>query len=467
MWRKAVRAVLALLMNGYVDKNGRERSRRIALRLAPKIDPVEGTSGWYRFSLRALVPLAYTPAMFAADTWRRTGTRVRAIEASRKANPVPRVLMVSNYGSLGGGAAAVLRDIAVALRQKRPDLDLAAVYPWKGSLAAECARYGIRTKIAWVPPWAFLERWRRPRIEAFIGALPRGVLLLPGILQAVWLLARLRPTMVLTNTMIIPSHAVAAKLLGIPHYWMVHEFGRDDHRLRFLFGYRGTIRLISLLSDSVICNSRAVEKALLAVDPKMRTYVVYPVIDAPPGTPPERHPGEPMRVVLVGRFAQSKGQHLAVEAIAIARKAGVEIELALIGGGDHKPVRELARRLGVEDLVNIEGPTPDVGRYWAAAHVGLMCSECEAFGLVTVEAMRAGLPVCGTDAGGTPEIIDPGVNGLLSPAGDANALAANLMTLELDENLRRSLAVRAAETAQRFQRDHRYGDEFAAILGLC
>ena len=61
-----------------------------------------------------------------------------------------------------------------------------------------------------------------------------------------------------------------------------------------------------------------------------------------------------------------------------------------------------------------------------------MCSQCEAFGRVTVEAMRAGLPVCGTNSGGTPEIIDPGVNGLLSPAGDANALAANLMALESD-----------------------------------
>ena len=115
--------------------------------------------------------------------------------------------------------------------------------------------------------------------------------------------------------------------------------------------------------------------------------------------------------------------------------------------------------------MNIDGPTRDVGRYWSAAHVGLMCSQCEAFGRVTVEAMRAGLPVCGTNTGGTPEIIDPGVNGLLSPAGDANALAANLMALESDEDLRRSLAFRAVETAQRFQRD-RHDDELAAILGL-
>jgi glycosyltransferase involved in cell wall biosynthesis len=95
-----------------------------------------------------------------------------------------------------------------------------------------------------------------------------------------------------------------------------------------------------------------------------------------------------------------------------------------------------------------------------------MCSDAEAFGRVTVEAMRAGLPVCGTDAGGTPEIIDPGVNGLLSPAGDADALAANLMALESDEDLRRSLAVRAMETARPFRRD-RYGDELAAVMGFC
>jgi len=425
---------------------------------------IAGTSGRHGTGLPGLS--AYTRAMFAAETLRRLRTRQRGIDASDKRSAAPRLVMVSNYGSLGGGAAVVFRDIAAALREKRPDLDLIGVYPWKGSLAAECERYGVRTTIAPTPVWAFLERWRMPRIEAFIAAVPRGVLLLLGIVQALLMLARVRPTMVLSNTMIIPSYAIAAELLDIPHYWMVHEFGRADHRLRFLLGYRRTIRLIGRLSEAVICNSQAVEKALLAIDPTMRTHVVYPVIDAPPGTPPERHPGEPLRVVLVGRFAPTKGQHVAVEAIAIARKAGVDIELALIGAGKHKPIRELARRLGVEDLVTIPGPTRDVGRYWSAAHVGLMCSDCEAFGLVTVEAMRAGLPVCGTDTGGTPEIIDAGANGLLSPAEDPAALAANLMTLESDEDLRRRLAFGAVETAQRFHRDHRYGDAFAVILGL-
>lgn len=271
--------------------------------------------------------------------------------------------------------------------------------------------------------------------------------------------------MVLTNTMTIPSHAIAAKILGIPHYWVVREFGRADHQLWFLFGYRTTVRLIGWLSASVICNSHAVERAMLSVDPTMTTHVIYPVVDVELATPPERQPGERMRTVLIGYFSEAKGQALAIEAIAVARNAGIDIELALVGAGAPQPLRSLAKGFGVDDLVTIDGPTDDVPSYWAAAHVGLMCSQSEAFGRVTVEAMRAGLPVCGTNSGGTPEIIEPGVAGLLSPAGNANALAANLMTLEADESLRRRLARGAQESSQRFARD-RHDDELATYLGL-
>jgi len=400
---------------------------------------------------------------FAADNMRRVGTGRRASNAPRSEHPAPRMLVVSNVASFGGGGAVGFRDVILALRGKQPELDLVAVYPWKGSLAAECAQYGARTKIGWIPWWAYIQRLRSPHIEAFLSAFLCGLLLIAGVVHAVFLLARLRPTAVVTNTMVVPSHAIAANLLGIPHYWMVCEFGPDDHHFWFLLGYRRTIRLIHRMSKSVICNSQAVERALLAIEPTMNTTVIYPVVDDPLGAPPERQPGERLRTVLVGYFSQAKGQRLALEAIAIARSTGVDIELALIGAGSQRALRKLARRLGVEDLVDIHGPTRDVRRYWSAAHVGLMCSACEAFGRVTVEAMRAGLPVCGTDAGGTPEIVTPGVNGLLSPTGDASALAANLMALESDEELRRQLALGAIQSTQRFARD-RHDDQLAAIL---
>ncbi len=405
--------------------------------------------------------------MFAANILRSSRTRHRAHGSARKQPSVARVVVVSNVGNLGGGGVVGFRDILLALRRRRPDAELLAVFPQDGDAAATCVQDGFTTQIAWTPWWAF-GKWSRHSgfdLHALFGAIPYGIILIPGILQAVVSLRRFRPTMVLTNTMTIPSHAIAAKILGIPHYWIVREFGRDDHRLWFLLGYRRTIRLINRLSSAVICNSRAVEKAILEQDPSTRTHVLYPVVDTPLTKAPQRRPDEAMRAVLVGYFSRAKGQHLAIEAVSLARRAGVDIELTLVGSGNRNPLLKLARRLGVEDLVSIHGPTRDLGPHWAAAHVGLMCSECEAFGRVTVEAMRAGLPVCGTDSGGTPEIIEAGGAGLLSPAGDARALASNLMELEADESLRRRLAARAAQTAHRFDRD-RHDDELLTILNL-
>src|SRR5271163_197367 len=142
--------------------------------------------------------------MVAAGILRRAGVRLRAITALRKGSILPRVVVVSNVGSFGGGGAVGFRDMVWGIRDKRPDLDVVAVCPGKGSLAAECSRTGIRTKITFMPVWAFLVRSPTPRAEALIGALPRVMLLLSGIVPAVLQLARERPALVLTNTMLIP-----------------------------------------------------------------------------------------------------------------------------------------------------------------------------------------------------------------------------------------------------------------------
>lgn len=406
--------------------------------------------------------------VFAVGSLGRMKTRRRVHTNSPPDGPTrPCVVVVSNVSRFGGGGVIDFHDALLAVRNKRPDVGLVAIVPQKGDVAQRCADDGIRTKIAWTPWWAF-GRWSRsPHVDphALIGWLPYTALLLPGIVQALVFFLRERPTMVLTNTMTIPSHAIAAKILGIPHHWMVREFGRGDHRLWFLFGYRRSVRLIGRLSKSVICNSHAVEQAMLALDPTLKTHVVYPAVDTELGTPPERQPGERMRTILVGYYSAAKGQRLAIEAIAIARRAGVDIELTLVGAGRREPFHSLAQRMEVDDLVTIHGPTDNVGRFWASAHVGLMCSHSEAFGRVTVEAMRAGLPVCGTNSGGTPEIVGHGVAGLLSPPGDATALAANLMRLEADDDLRRDLATGALETSQRFQRGN-HDDGLIAILDL-
>ena len=102
-------------------------------------------------------------------------------------------------------------------------------------------------------------------------------------------------------------------------------------------------------------------------------------------------------------------------------------------------------------------------KVWQEADVALMCSRAEAFGRVTVEAMKASLPVCGTDSGGTPEIVIDGVNGLLFEPGSSASLASALVRLEADENFRETLARGAARTGTTYSMD-RFSDEFRSLI---
>jgi len=91
--------------------------------------------------------------------------------------------------------------------------------------------------------------------------------------------------------------------------------------------------------------------------------------------------------------------------------------------------------------------------------VVVLASEAETFGLVLIEAMRAGTAVIGTDAGGVPEIITHEHTGLLVPPGDAGALADALQRLITEPGLRERLAAAGKTDADaRFSEEAHFRD---------
>ena len=133
--------------------------------------------------------------------------------------------------------------------------------------------------------------------------------------------------------------------------------------------------------------------------------------------------------MLVGRFRESKGQAVAIQAFAKVAKQFPNVRLLLVGGaggtgdqGYFDLCRKLVNELGVTGRVEFWGYIPDPERAFLAADVALMCSRNEAMGRVTVEAMSACRPVIGYDSGGTSELIDPNRTGQLY-RGRADELA--------------------------------------------
>jgi len=133
--------------------------------------------------------------------------------------------------------------------------------------------------------------------------------------------------------------------------------------------------------------------------------------------------------------------------------------LVMVGDGpDRTAAEDEARHLGVASDVAFLGKIDPVAPLLAAAHVFLLPSETESFGLGALEALACGVPVVATRVGGLPEVIRDGDTGMLSAVGDINAMADSAFTL-LDDGARWDAMSRraAADARARFSRDEIVG----------
>jgi len=156
----------------------------------------------------------------------------------------------------------------------------------------------------------------------------------------------------------------------------------------------------------------------------------------------------PVRIVCVARFEAPK-DHAALLR-AMGRLRGLDWELELVGDGPLESAsRALAASLGIASRVRFAGYRPDVAAVLGGAQVFVLSSRSEALPRSVLEAMRAGLPVVATNAGGLPEMIEDGVNGMLTPRGSEEALAAALASLIENGGLRLRLGASAHATYEK------------------
>lgn len=163
------------------------------------------------------------------------------------------------------------------------------------------------------------------------------------------------------------------------------------------------------------------------------------------------------RLLWVGRLNEDKDPLTAVRALGRLAAAGDRtFTLDLYGRGDAAYVdalRRAAAEAGVAERVSFRSAdAAEMKRVYAGYDALLFTSVwAEPFALTPLEAMAARVPVIGTLAGGSAELIRDGENALAFPAGDAAALAAQVCRLAGDPALRRALADTAGrEVAARF-----------------
>jgi glycosyltransferase involved in cell wall biosynthesis len=180
-----------------------------------------------------------------------------------------------------------------------------------------------------------------------------------------------------------------------------------------------------------------------------------PHIDAPGSAPIERSADNPFTLLFVGRLRYYKGLDYLIRALP-----RIPARLLVVGIGPMEAEwRALAQELGAADRIEWLGETPDddlPAVYHSADLFILPASHpSEAFGLVQVEAMAAGLPVVCTELGtGTTYVNLDGVTGLVAPPRDSDALVATINSLIADPARRGQMSLAARErAAQEFDLD--------------
>lgn len=377
------------------------------------------------------------------DAAHATGDRGAAGE------PRLRVVYIDHVARMSGGEIALLR-LLPALSH---DVAAHVVLGEEGPLAAALEEAGVGVEI--LPMDHGLRDVRRDQVSP--GRI--DLIRLLRLARYVWVLrARLRalrPDIVHTNSLKSALYGgVAGRMAGIPVVWHIRDRIAEDYLPR------PAVWLVRVLSrwlpSIIVANSQTTLSTLPATH---RTAVLYnpvvPDVAPDPGPSHERNQG-PLRIGVVGRLSEWKGQHVFLRAFAQAFPDGEEeawiIGSAMFGEDDYEGnLRSQAVALGISQRVRWRGFQADIPAELAQIDVLVHCSVTpEPFGQVVVEGMAAGLPVVAAAAGGPTEIITDGQDGLLTAPGDSDDLADALRRLAKDEALRRRLGAAGQESSRRF-----------------
>jgi glycosyltransferase involved in cell wall biosynthesis len=181
----------------------------------------------------------------------------------------------------------------------------------------------------------------------------------------------------------------------------------------------------------------------------VRVLAVPNIVPEPPVPPAD---GSATVIAAAGRLVRGKRFDLLIDAFAQVTAKCPEWSLRIYGAGPEKErLTELIRERGLDGRARMMGARSPIEAEFAQAAIVASASSAESFGMTLAEAMRCGVPVVSTDCPlGPAELITPGVDGLLVPVGDSEALAGALLDLACDETARRRMGQAALVSARRF-----------------
>lgn len=354
-----------------------------------------------------------------------------------------KILFMSNYSGLYGANRSMLT-IVEYFKNKGHDVFL--ILPEHGEIENELKERAINYNVI-----SCFTQLYYYKLQLKYLALPFLVLFsffqLPKIKKQV---RDFKPDLIYSNTSAENLGIKVAKSLGIKHISHIREFMDWDHGAKFIFGNKKKQMFINQ-SDGIIYVSKAVANHVNDGIPLQSwQQVIYNGVETKGYFYSDKLLTESVNLGIVGILDSEKGQDVAIKMMPAIIKCYPQCKLHIWGDKDghyKKKLYHIVDKMNLSDHVIFHGFEKNPNVIYKDMDVLMMCSRCEGFGRVTIEAMQRGIPVMGFNKGGTAELIKNGKNGFLFSSQKECVLGLRtLLASEIEFNKFRKFAYEYAST---------------------
>lgn len=375
-----------------------------------------------------------------------------------------KILFITHYDNMYGANKALFH-LALLLKTKYGE-EPVVVVPAEGGMAEQLLKVGIQVIVHPVTQWQAV--YSTP-LRFLVKKVRRKKKLMQEVDSLYQKLCDeeifgQKPDLIYSNSSVIGTGAMLAEKLQCRHIWHIREFSWEHFHMKYFYSEKRVCELYEQ-SECLVTISDALRDNYQQRYPNVRIRRIY---DGVSGEYPakRRDPaGRPIRFCYIGYLFPMKHQDQILEACECLNQEGLtEYEVYLVGDGRDGYRDRLQKKILQAGLsqVKMTGYRTDVHELLDTMDVGLIASEYEGFGLVTVEYMLHGMPAIGRNSGGTPEIIRDQVTGYLYD-GTEELIKAMKHLIQHPEKIEQ-MGKAGAERAREYFSEERNAEEIANLI---
>ena len=373
-----------------------------------------------------------------------------------------KILFITHYDNMYGANRALFK--LVILLKKEYGEEPVVLIPAEGELSQRLTEADVKVMIHPVTQWQGIystpvrfmikKHLRKKRLEREIDELYEKV-------------KTEKPDLIYSNSSVIGTGAMLAERIGCSHIWHIREFSKEHFNMRYFYPQK-RVRELYEQADCLVAISEALKDNYAAKYPDARIRRIYDGVSAMNAKENQATPltsKRSVRFCYVGYLFPMKHQEQVLEACEQLNASGFTgYELYLVGNGEERYENKLKKKIEKAGLTQVKmtGYRSDVQDFLNTMDIGIIASEYEGFGLVTVEYMLHGMPVIGRNSGGTPELIVDTVTGYLYD--DIEGLTAAMKRLMENPAKVESMGEAGRERAEKYFTEEKNAEEIIKLI---